>query len=434
MMNDQSTGRRLLRLTLPLTLAWTSAFVLGLCLLAVPAARLEGELRRSDLDAGLALHATATYGLTWFDEHGIFHSELYDREEMRDAPYDIWLIEPVPPEEDKWKESPEGDKWKESPRIHLAPELPRFDVQGLAELARDIIAAPREIYRDGRDRRGERYRLVAIPTFADENDDEALAMIAVVGDPEPGHTAHRLFVAKIALITGLLASAGLLVGMVLARWSLRPALASLHQRESFVAAAAHELRNPLAALRGLCDGALAGDEEAPAALRRMASLLDDASRTVDDLLLFTRLDAGTVKIERSKVRLDLLVEAVLPEDSAVVLTVEPCVVEVDPGLTAVAVRNLLANACRHGGPRPSDVRVRVEEGEIVVDDHGPGFPEAILARAVHQVSVVASRRGSGLGLAITALVAGLHGGWLRLENRPEGGARATLRLAADGFS
>lgn len=409
MLDDPATSRRLLRLTLPLALAWTSAFVLGLSLLAVQALRLEGERHRSDLDADLAIHATATYGLTWFDEHGAFHGELFDREELRESLHDIWLIEPGTP-----------------PRIHLEPETPRFDVPDLGELARDVVADPRDVFRDGRDRRGRHYRLTAIPTFPDHDDTRAVAMIAVVGDPEPGRLAHRRFSTRIVLITGLLAAAGLLVGMGLARFSLRPALESLRQRESFVAAAAHELRNPLAALRGVCDGALAGDEEARAALRRMAPLLDGASQTVDDLLLFTRLDAGTVEIERSKVRLDLLVEATLPEDSPIALVVEPTVVEIDAGLASVAVRNLIENACRHGGPEPSDIRVRVTDAEVVVDDDGPGFPEAILERDVHEVSVVPSRGGSGLGLAITSLVAGLHGGSLRLENRPEGGARATL--------
>ena len=415
MLDDPSTGRHLLRLTLPLTLAWTSAFGLGLCLLAVLAVRLEGERHRSDLDADLAIHATATYGLTWFDEDGAFHGEIYDREEFRDAPYDIWLIEP------------------ETEQRHLAPEVPRFDIQDLTELARDVVDRPRDVLRDGRDRDGRRYRLLAIPTFADHDDTRAVAMVAVVGDPEPGRVAHRHFVTRIALITGVLAVAGLLVGMALARWSLRPALASLRQRETFVAAAAHELRNPLAALRGVCDGALAGDEEAPAALRRMAPMLSGASQTVDDLLLFTRLDAGSIAIERGKVRLDLLVEAALPEDSSVDLNAEPCVVEVDPGLATVAVRNLVDNARQHGGGGTHRVRVRVEGGDITVDDAGPGFPRAILERAVHEVSVVASRRGSGLGLAIASLIAGLHDGGLHLENRPEGGARAKLRLVSAGF-
>ncbi len=419
--NPSSAVRNLLRWTRPLTLAWTAAFTCGLCVLALVAVRLESQRHRSDLDADLALYAMATYGLTWFDERGAFHGEVFEREEeLRASEYEIWVIEPGNP-----------------PITHLQPEDPFFEIPDLALLSQDMVDAPREVFREGVDRHGQRFRLHAIPTFAEGDDEEAVAMIAVLGDPEPGRLAHRLFVLRIVAITAFLAFIGLLVGIVLARWSLRPALVSLRRREGFIAATAHELRNPLAALRGVCDGGLSGDEQPEKALERMSKILDASSRTVEDLLLFTRLDVGTVEPAREKVRLDLLVETVLPEDGSIRLAAEPCVVEIDPSLAAAAVRNLVENACLHGrsGDRESGdgVRVTVRRGEIVVEDQGPGFPADLLARQVHEIEVVASRRGSGLGLAITQLIATLHEGELRLENQPSGGARTILHLVSAKF-
>jgi two-component system sensor histidine kinase CreC len=71
---------------------------------------------------------------------------------------------------------------------------------------------------------------------------------------------------------------------------------------------------------------------------------------------------------------------------------------------------------------------------IHVSDRGPGIPDYALARVFERFYSLPrpdnGQRGSGLGLCFVAQVADLHGGIATLENRPGGGACATLRLPA----
>ena len=98
-----------------------------------------------------------------------------------------------------------------------------------------------------------------------------------------------------------------------------------------------------------------------------------------------------------------------------------------------AIANLLDNAVAHG----EHVTVRLEDTpealQVVIEDDGPGIPEADLARVTEPfVRVDAARRldtgGVGLGLAIARDAAACHGGELRLENRAGGGLRVHLVL------
>lgn len=107
--------------------------------------------------------------------------------------------------------------------------------------------------------------------------------------------------------------------------------------------------------------------------------------------------------------------------------------------------NLLLNAVQ-AVPRGGDIRLRgaIREGlvkglefrdvegrlvEIIVEDEGPGIPEAALPK-IFSPFFTTKPEGTGLGLAISLRIAEAHGGTLRAENRPEGGARFTLTLPA----
>ena len=104
-----------------------------------------------------------------------------------------------------------------------------------------------------------------------------------------------------------------------------------------------------------------------------------------------------------------------------------------------AVSNLVDNAVAHANA----VTVRLDDSStelrIVIEDDGPGIPEADLARATEPfVRLDASRSldagGVGLGLAIVRDAAAFHGGHLILENRGQGGLRASLILPRPGSS
>ena len=423
MLNDANSARSLIRLRHMLTLGWAVAWVVGLAALATVAIKLSAELRSRSLDSELEIYATTAYGLTWFDDQGVFHPEIFEREpKLAEAPFDIWILEP-----------------DSSPVVHLEPSAPHFAIDSLARIAAHVVRTQAELFTEGQDTRGTTYRLHAVPTYQDDRDDSAIAAVIVIGNPQPGRAAHRAFVRHLSLIALGLGALGIAVGDRLARFSLRPVLAALAQREQFLAAAAHELRTPLAALQGVCDSAIAGDEPSAPALERMSSLIARTGHTVDDLLLFARLDDGSAELDRQPVRLDLLVEAELPEDTAISLVAEASVAEVDPRLARVAIRNLIDNAATHGGALDGDLRVQVGKTEVTVEDLGPGFPSQILAHRDHAFGFApaitgdrgkSGHQGVGLGLAITRLIAELHGGELVLENRVEGGARAILRFGS----
>ena len=98
-----------------------------------------------------------------------------------------------------------------------------------------------------------------------------------------------------------------------------------------------------------------------------------------------------------------------------------------------AVRNLVENAVAYG--QRADVRLEngADRYEIVVEDDGPGIPEADRTRVFEPFVRLESSRsmetgGSGLGLTLVKAIAEGHGGSIVLENKPEGGLRARLRL------
>lgn len=152
------------------------------------------------------------------------------------------------------------------------------------------------------------------------------------------------------------------------------------------------------------------------------------AQVVDDLLIFARLEAGSQVLECEKLRLDLLVETCLPEESAIRLDASPTLVEGDPRLLRVALRNLIDNARTQGPCRDDEIHVSVLDGIVTVADQGAGFPPEVLAVLETSPAFAPSARGSGLGPTIARRIATLHGGDLALDNRSAGGAIARLRL------
>jgi two-component system sensor histidine kinase MprB len=95
-----------------------------------------------------------------------------------------------------------------------------------------------------------------------------------------------------------------------------------------------------------------------------------------------------------------------------------------------AIDNLLDNAAKWSPPG-DDVEVRVQGGEIVVRDHGPGIDESDLPYVFDRFYRSPSARGlsgSGLGLAIVRQVAESHGGVVSAERAEGGGTRVRLRF------
>jgi len=123
--------------------------------------------------------------------------------------------------------------------------------------------------------------------------------------------------------------------------------------------------------------------------------------------------------------------------------VDDCVVVGSPGLLHSAIENVVRNAIRytHDG---TSVEVRLERGVgpqngtspeavVRVTDSGPGVPEGALDklfRPFYRIDDARGRQtgGVGLGLAITDRAVRLHGGTIRVSNRPQGGLMVEIRL------
>jgi two-component system, OmpR family, sensor kinase len=225
-----------------------------------------------------------------------------------------------------------------------------------------------------------------------------------------------------------------------ARTELETMLA--RQRE-FVADASHELRTPLTSILAnleLLEAELSGEDaemvqSALRSSRRMRGL-------VSDLLLLARADARRERM-REPVDVADVIRAAAGE-AAPLASGHDLSVDIDEGLVVEGWRddlhrmvlNLIENALRH---TPPGTRVRAsahapEPGEvrIVVEDEGPGLPEAIRERAFERFVRGGGDggRGSGLGLAIVNAVAEGHGGSVRYEDGLHGGARFIVTLPA----
>ncbi|MGW6914697.1 sensor histidine kinase [Kitasatospora sp. NPDC054939] len=201
--------------------------------------------------------------------------------------------------------------------------------------------------------------------------------------------------------------------------------ARLAAEKRFTADVAHELRTPLMGLVTAA-GLLPEDDEAAGLVRTQVRAL---RVLVEDLLEVSRLDAGAERARVDEVPLgELLAHAAGQADGDTRLRLEaPAVVPTDPRRVERIVTNLVANAHRHGAP---PVEVTVTGARITVRDHGPGFPDDLLADGPQRFRTGAAERGRGhgLGLTIAAGHAAVLGAVLTFTNAPDGGALATLVL------
>ncbi len=233
---------------------------------------------------------------------------------------------------------------------------------------------------------------------------------------------------------------------------------SFEGMKRFTADASHELRAPLARLRGAVDVALSrprGDEEYRRTLAAIGADVDRLRAITEDLLVLARADAGRIGLERAPVRLDQVaaeaVEAFRDAAAAagVALTIETegqASILGDERWLRQLVANLVDNAVKFAHPPPAAerapavaVRVRAGDGTatLAVEDTGPGLPagapERVFERFYRGDAGHSHSRGdgAGLGLAITAWIARAHGGTIRAETLAAGGSRFEVSLPLD---
>jgi two-component system sensor histidine kinase HydH len=205
------------------------------------------------------------------------------------------------------------------------------------------------------------------------------------------------------------------------------------------ASVAHEVRNPLATIKLLVEGALR--QEAPRPLNReqlkvVYGEVVRLERAVREFLDFAR----PPRLERSPADLREVVGQAVALAQArarqqdVRLVVHspslPVAAEVDPGQLGTVLVNLLLNAL-DAMPEGGCLELRLDSGppgvSLAVSDTGPGFrPDALGQLFTPFFSTKAT--GTGLGLCISKRIVEGHGGRILVTNRPAGGACVTIRL------
>ena len=209
----------------------------------------------------------------------------------------------------------------------------------------------------------------------------------------------------------------------------------VRDRTAMLAAVSHDLRTPITSLR--LHAEFVEDDETRT---KILAALDEMQRMTEDALAFIREDMQ--REETRNVDLHALLGSVAADlaelghdidvaDSGRVL------VACRPAALRRALRNLLENAAAYGARAAAHVERDDEETRVVVEDEGTGIAQADLERVFEPfVRLEASRSretgGSGLGLAIARGIVRGHGGDIRLENRAEGGLRATVALPGAG--
>jgi signal transduction histidine kinase len=195
-------------------------------------------------------------------------------------------------------------------------------------------------------------------------------------------------------------------------------------RRAFVADLTHELRTPLAIIRGQAEGI--GDAVYPGDQAHVTPILDATATLetlVDALATMTLADVGSLTLKREAVDVPVLVTSSLAAfqsaaDAAgvrLIADLEPDLpaIDADPARIRGVLGNLLSNAIRYtpsGGTVTASARRSADSVTFGVRDTGQGISDELRARIFERFVKGPGSPGSGLGLAIAKDVVSAHGG------------------------
>lgn len=214
--------------------------------------------------------------------------------------------------------------------------------------------------------------------------------------------------------------------------------AALAQLGEFAAVVAHEVRNPLAGVKGSLQVLQSRPATAPddrRIIEAMIARLDTLNAKVEDILRFAR--PRSPKIERVDVRAVIIDASASAEAAAVAsgpgirIPETTAFVQADREMLRAVLLNLLMNACQSDSTTPVDVDIATEGGTCRIDvrDRGTGFGDTD-PEQLFQTFHTTKKSGTGLGLAIVRRLISLQNGTVALLPRDGGGAIARITLPA----
>lgn len=227
-------------------------------------------------------------------------------------------------------------------------------------------------------------------------------------------------------------------------------LQRIHEmRSGFLTAISHELRTPLTSVLGFADVLHRADATLTPDKRQMMleRLRANAHRLGDlliDILDVQRLQANVDgRMETTETRLDVLADTFVrslgPDSQVIELDLAPVTIRCHQERVKRVMGNVLENAIRHtraGSTVLVAVRPTEEGAELVVQDHGPGISDERKPRVFEPFTqgpetAASPNPGTGIGLALVAEFVRAHGGEVKVEDAPGGGARFIVALPAE---
>ena len=235
---------------------------------------------------------------------------------------------------------------------------------------------------------------------------------------------------------------------------IRELSAAVAARDSFIAIAAHELRNPMMPIQGQIDLLISGLRTRRVTLEQALPRLERLQRTVHNyvkratvLLDVSRINSGKFHLDPAPCDLAELVRGVADEFAAAALHAGVAlVVTVPEAYTGMwdrmaveqVVDNLVSNALKYAGGAPVHLSLAAESGHvvIVVRDHGKGIAaedrDRIFERFERAIDPSEYRSGFGVGLWVVGQLVETMRGSIDIEDAPGGGALFRVRLPCAG--
>ena len=263
----------------------------------------------------------------------------------------------------------------------------------------------------------------------------------------------NLFSAIVMIVIALLTSA--LTTKVKYHEAIKAESEMERMRANLLRAVSHDLRTPLTTIYGSSTAMLENLDSLSRQQQEnmLLGIREDAQwlvRMVENLLSVTRIDSGNVRLTKTAITLDELIDSVVLKfkkrypTQALTLELPEAVllIPMDPILIEQVIVNILENAVQHAeGMTELSLRVFSRENKAVfeITDNGCGIREErlphIFSGSYGSDNPVADgqKRNAGIGLSVCASIIRAHGGTITAENRPTGGTLLRFVLDMEEF-